>query len=354
MILSGHLLAPLYTSIWRYKAARGRLEPVVFFCGDALDWVVFEPIQRYLPPIPVVAKNGAVRRDLARMGVEARPWPAFPRAVIMARHALHRFPCRSIVKIGMRHGAYHFKRLVAPGRYNAFDLFLFTSPHELEEARRMGITCGVAAGLPKLDPMLEPGARARAVEEGRRLGLDFTRPTVLFSATWDRSGLSAIDRWWDRVGELTGAYNVLVTLHPWVSPRFRRGVARQPGVHLLDTPRLWPSMLLADVLVGDTSSLIAEYCVLDRPVVTFRVPVAGRLTPEIHQILGEVSFRVDTFDELRDALPRALAQPSLHASQRRHLVQVALGTVEPGQGRRAASLIADVLRQRGVVVWPSP
>ncbi len=322
---------------------------MVFFCGEALDWVVFEPVQRHLPPMPVVAKNHRLRRSLAEDGIRASLWPSFPRAVIMARHALHRFPSPRIVRVGMRHGAFHFKRFIRPERYNAFDLFVFTSSHEVEEARAAGITCGVAGGFPKLDPLFQPGARETAEAVARAEGLRRDLPTVLFSTTYDGSGLSAVDRWCGRLGELTSRYTVLVTVHPRTSRRFVRVIEKERGVHLIRTPRTWPYLLLADVMVGDTSSILGEFCALDKPIVTFRVQLEGRADPEALALIEEISLRIDGFDEVTCAIERCLADPHALSDARRQANARMFDVLDGAHGARTAGHILRLLRERGVL-----
>jgi hypothetical protein len=323
---------------------------VVFYCGESHDWAVFDPIRRFLPPVPVVAKNRSVQRELRDAGVDASLWPSYPGAVIMARHALHRFPLREIVKIGLRHGAYHFKQFIRPERYNAFDLFVFTSEHEVRRAREHGIRSGVAGGFPKLDPLFQPDAGETAADVGRKLGLVRDRPTVLVTATWDRSGMSAIDRWCDRLHALTTRYNTMVTVHPATSRRLVAAVERQPGVHFIRETRMWPYLLLADVMVGDTSSILAEFCALDKPIITFRIAGgrARRMPEEIVALLGRISTPIDSFDELEPAIERSLAYPGLHSESRRQANALMFDVLDGNHGRRTAAHILDILSRRGI------
>lgn len=351
MILSGRLISLPYAVMWRAMERRDRTPPLMFYCGDLLDWIVFEPIHRNLPPTPIVAKNRVVQRELAREGVSASVWPAFPRAVIMARHALHRFPSASITKIGLRHGAYHFKRLISPARYNAFDLYLFTSTHEVHIAEAHGITCGAAGGFPKMDPMFALRAQEEAREVGHGIGLRAGLPTVLFTATWDRSGQSAVDRWCGRLEELANRYNVTVTVHPATSRHWIEIIRRQEGVHLIQERTTWPYLLLADVMVGDTSSILAEFCALDKPMVTFRVGGGSRMTGEIEALLASISLRIDSFDELAPAIERSLANPAAQSSERRRHATSMFDELDGAHGRRAADHILRLLRSRGIVQW---
>ncbi|MBN1426212.1 CDP-glycerol glycerophosphotransferase family protein [Candidatus Fermentibacteria bacterium] len=348
MILSGRLISLPYAAVWKVMACRSLNPAIVFYCGDALDYAVFEPVLPHLPPIPIVAKNRAVQRALAREGVSSGVWPVFPRAVIMARHALHRFPLRAITKIGLRHGAYHFKQFIRPDRYNAFDLFVFTSTQEVRLAREHGIHSGVAGGFPKLDPMFAPGARHAADAIRRERGFKPERPSVLFTATWDRSGLSAIERWYRRVHELVKEYNVMVTVHPQTSRRYVHALQNE-GVHLIREARIWPYLLLADVMVGDTSSILAEFCALDKPMITYRVGQQGRLTAEIQDMLERISLRIDSFDELSPAIARSLAQPDAQSAERRRASALMFDELDGAHGIRTAHHIMKILRERGIL-----
>lgn len=321
---------------------------VVFYCGDGLDYVIFEPIAAHLPAIPVVAKNRDVQRELKRQGVDATLWPAYPRAVIMARHALHRFPRDSIVKIGMRHGAYHFKQFIKPKRYNAFDLYLVTSEKEVQDAVDMGIHTTKAGGFPKLDPMFSPSTEGLVEDVRLSLGLDEAKPTVLFTATWDRSGMSAIDRWFRRLHELTTSYNILVTIHSLTARHYVDVIRATGEVRFIEDKRIWPYLILSDVLVGDTSSIVAEFCALDKPIITFRVGTGSRLTNEILLMLDEVSLRIDHFEQLPGVLESALQNPSALSTARQKWNRIMFDNIDGRHGQRAAKEILATLRNAGI------
>jgi len=59
------------------------------------------------------------------------------------------------------------------------------------------------------------------------------------------------------------------------SGRYVRTLRRMKGIHFVEDPDILPYLILADCLIGDTSSIIAEFCALDKPIVTFSVPAAG-------------------------------------------------------------------------------
>ena len=344
MVLRYWFTAPLYRAAWWLHARLGRTIPVVFYCGDAMDLDLFAPVQRYLRPVPVVTDKPAVARHCRQRGIAVQRMPVYPQAVIMCRHAAHKFPAASITRVGMRHGPYHFKRMTAAANYNRFHLYLFTSRADMDAAREMGVNCGQAVGYPRLDPALDGTYDATRLDElRRRYALDPGKPCVLFTATWTGSGMSAYSEWAHRLHELTGRYNVLVTLHPWFAQSERDKLAAIPGVAMLRHEDVLPAMLLAGACVGDTSSILAECCALDVPLVTWRLPAARRTLPEIDAMLDEMSERVESFEAMCAAIGECLASPGGRRPQRQAAAAKMFDELDGQAGARAAQAILQLI-----------
>ena len=345
MVVAYHLYKYPYRIVWQTLKILRRNPPVVCYCGEPVDYVVFEAIQKHLPPIPLVSGNRA-RTYLESRGVRFSRTPVFPQAVIMFRHAAHKFPEAGIVKIGAAHGAYRFKRFTRAANYNAFDVYMATSSQEVEWGKRFGIKTAVAVGAPKLDPLFD-GTYDRdreALEAYRkRAGLDPVKQTIIFTATWDRSGMSAIDRWIEQVGDLSRDYNVLATVHPWTSRGYIRRLRRLPSVHFIDDPNIVPYLALADLLVGDCSSIIAEFCTLDRPIVTFRVGKAKRSLPEIFDLLDGISTRIEDVRHLPAAIEDGLKHTDRQSEERLRANRLMFDELDGKAGRRAAAIIRDLV-----------
>jgi CDP-glycerol glycerophosphotransferase (TagB/SpsB family) len=303
--------------------------------------VVFEAVQKHLPPVPVVSGGGA-RPYLGSRGVASARLPAFPQAAIMFRHAAHKFPEGRIVKIGLAHGAYRFKRFTRAANYNAFDVYMATSSQEVEWGKRFGIKTAVAVGSPKLDPLFDGTYGPEALDSYRqRASLDPAKPTVIFTTTWDRSGMSAIERWVERLGGLTQDYNILATVHPWTSRRYVEMLKRTAPVYFIDDPNVVPYLAVSDLLVGDCSSIIAEFCALNRPIVTFRVGKAKRSLPEISELLEGISTRIDGFDELPAAIEAGLKHPERKSEERSRANRLMFDDLDGKAGLRAAAVIRE-------------
>ncbi len=344
MVLSQYIYQYPYRLIWRALKSMNQLAQTVSYCADPMDYVVLKPVLKHLPPMPVIAGNRRTIRYLREQGIRAKKLPCFPQAVIMSRHAAHKFPEQKIVKIGFRHGPYHFKNFANVRYYNAFDVYFFTSRRELELAKGMGITCGRIIGFPKLDPVFDGSYDEQFISQFRNgLQIDALKKTVIFTATWDGSGMSAIHQWNDRIESLTDYYNILVTVHPWTSQHYIRRLKGLKNIHFIDDPNVLPYLMIADVLVGDMSSIIAEFCTLNKPIITFAVPETRRTNIEITSLIRDISLRITHFDDIRAAIEKSIEQPMEKSEQRLKATALMFDTLDGGAGKRAAKIIEEII-----------
>jgi hypothetical protein len=340
VIPSYYLIKGTYCPAWRAADRLGRTLPAAAYCAVPLDVVVLKPVLKHLPPMPIAAKNRDTAEYARGLGMEVKPTPVFPKTVIMCRHAAHRFPCGGITRIGFRHGAYTFKSFAGAEYYNAFNAYFVTGRDEIRRAEEHGIRTARAVGFPKLDPAFDGSWTAETLEPVRnRLGLDHGRPTVIFTATWDKSGMSALDRWIPVLPGLASRYNILATVHPWTSGRYVRALRRMEGIRYIEDPDVLPYLLLSDCLVGDSSSIIAEFCALDKPIVTFRVPAGRRSVPEVREMLGRISLQIEAAGELPSAIGRVLENPGERRDARREASLHMFDRLDGRAGLRAAEII---------------
>lgn len=348
MVPGYYLLKWPYTGLWKLANFLRSPRPVVVYATCPLDIVILKPVLKYLPPLPILPRNRKTKSYAERLGFSCISHPAFPRAVLMARHSAHFFPCPEIIRIGFRHGPYCFKAFAKSEYYNLFHLFFMTSEVEVEKARACGILSGKAIGFPKLDPAFDGTWNEETLAPYRKsLGLDHKKPTVIFTSTWDKSGMSAIDQWISYLPELAKKYHVLVTVHPWMSSRYVKRLQSTPGIHFIEDPDILPYLMLSDCLVGDTSSIIAEFCALDKPIVTFRVPRGPRSLPEIEEMLEEISIRIDRGSELATALQRCLENPNERKAFRHKAIATIFGILDGKAGLRAAEIIREQIPDLG-------
>ncbi|MDD3050240.1 MAG: CDP-glycerol glycerophosphotransferase family protein [Candidatus Cloacimonetes bacterium] len=346
MVLSYYLLKVPYIIIKRIYKLFNKNTQIAFYCDNILDFEIFRNIN--FENTFFIARNVQLKRELEKnYQIEVRLWPQFPDIVIMARHAIHRFPDDKIIRIGMRHGPYHFKDFVSKDKYNMFSAFLMTSEHEVKKAEAVGINNAVNGGFPKIDSLLNNSiSDSYLVSVKNKIRIDSNKKTVLFSATWYDSGMSAIALWIDKLHLLTALYNIIVTLHPFTPDRFRRKVEMTKDVYLIKEMSLYPFMLISDILISDKSSLIAEYCVLNKPIITFKIKDSKRENVEINSIIDSVSLRVDTFEDLQETIKSALQRSNWMDDKRRNALTIFFDSIEPNHAKRAKTIIENIIEKR--------
>ena len=342
---SYYLLTIPYSAVWHIKSALRKERLTVFYCDCYLDYVIFENVRVHLPEMKIVAKNKEVKKELAEHNVKSILWPVFPDAVIMARHAFHKFPSNRILKLGLNHGAYHFKNFISAKKYNVFDLFLFTSEYEVKEAEAHGITCGQSGGYPKLDSFWFNDTEAKVKDLKNKLYFNNGKPTILFSATWENSGMSALGRWYDKLTDFTDEFNVMVTLHPFVGEKYENIIKETPGVHFIEDAKNYLYLKLADLMICDTSSIIAEFCTLDKPMVSFSVRESKRLTTNIVNLIKDVTYQIDDYKDLKKTIKYALANPFEKTYQRQKYNKIMFDDFDKKHGEKAATKIQALLSE---------
>lgn len=344
MVLSGSLIKIPYWLCWQIRRMTNHLHGVVFYVESTHDYQVMAYILPHIGiPYHLAAKNKKIARALRQKGLHVLTWPVFPTVLIMARHAFHRFPIKAIRKIGLMHGPYYFKKMISARKYNAFELYLFTSPNVLNQARERGITCGVVGGYSRIDAFRDPRVTSQARNLTIQAKFSDSKQCLLIAATWDGSGQSAIDRWADHLDSLANKYNLLVSLHPMMSDGYVQKVRQSRGVYILDQDELYAGMMLADVLLCDTSSIIAEFCALDKPIITFHVHEGPRLTHDIMSMISDMSTQISEITELDSAVRRYQEQPELKRDERQRWRRIIFDDITISHGKKAAQMISKFI-----------
>lgn len=185
-------------------------------------------------------------------------------------------------------------------------------------------------GMPKVDCLVDGSLhRDRVLED---LGLDASRPTVLYAPTWSpASSLNAFgldlvrrlldlpvtllvklhDRSRDLRTRYSGGRDWMATLEPLLDGRRAR---------LLGGHDITPILAASDVMITDHSSAGFEYLLLDRPLVRIHRPAliqTAHVHPDYVALLAEAAQSVETLDETVAAVERALARPDEKSVSRR-------------------------------------
>jgi len=344
MVLSYYVIKYPYKLVWNLLNSVKKRTEIIFYCANELDLEIFKNVQKELKSVPVVTKNRRIQRKLQELGVRSRLMPVFPKAVIMCRQACYLFPESKIIRIGINHGAYHFKPFANVAGHNMFNQFFFSSSQEVKEAEQIGITSGVGVGFPKLDDAFNGTYNPKILNNLRcELNIDPRKKTILFSATWDGSEMSAVHLWYDKLNALTNDYNVLVTVHIWTSDKYKDKIKETTGVKFIDTQNITPYIIISDICICDTSSIISEMCALNKPIVTFKVPVVRRTVPEVREIIKNISFQIDDFAELEESLKHAFKNSHLLQNEREAANKRMFEKLDGKAGERVANKITELL-----------
>lgn len=345
MNLSKYINYVPYIIGWKVAKIFRKQTQIDFMCGTLTDYSCMEKVIKHFPQARIVARSKKLQNKLKEIGVESVKYPTFPDVAIMSRHIARKFPGKNILKIGMRHGPYHFKDFINSRYYNEFNHYFFTSQTEVKQAKERGILSGVYGGYPKIDAAFDGSYSVEKLESLKNsLNIDRNKPIILFSATWNKTNYSAIYKWYNKLNELVDDYNILVTVHDWTTKEVKEELINNDKINYITDKTILPYLMIADLMVGDISSIIAEFCALDKPIITFRVLEGKRTTEEIINILDNISFRIDTFAELVNTLPIALTkEKDLHKEQRNHFNKVMLGDLDGKAHDRIARKIKDFI-----------
>ena len=209
-------------------------------------------------------------------------------------------------------------------------------------------------GYPKIDALVNDRGNARA--RAAALGLDASRPTVIFAPTF--SPASALNHAGEEIVRvlLGSGRNVIAKLHDRSldqDPKYSGGVnwrerlGRYAGGHFLlaASGDSTPFVLASDVMVTDHSSIGFEFCALDRPVIVYDAPdliETARINRQKVELLRSAALVVRDPAALAGAVRDALAAPAALAAPRAR----AAGEVFFGPGgatARALQLIYDLI-----------
>ncbi len=299
-----------------------------------------------------------------------------PCAVLTATNVVpHFFPG---IKVQLFHGFNAKKRDMHRGHFRLrgfFDLYCTQGPATTlpfkELASQKGYFDVVETGWPKTDPLFtgnekfHPGRKLDITDvqnapftanekyrPGRKLdttdvqNAPFTanekyrpgrKPTILFTSTFTPA-LSAAHRLVDTFENIVRArpeWNWSVTLHPKmdqeITRRYRNFALTNENLIFSDTDDVIPLLKSSDVMVSDTSSIISEFLLLDKPVVTL-----NNREPGPHLV------NIASTNEIAKAVEYALSRPLKLMKAIENYVK----DIHPYRDGRCAGRVMDAVEAR--------
>jgi len=345
MVFSYYIKYPFYNLIWYILKIIRKKKLNILYCDSSFDITLYKNVGKHLSDIKIVAKNKKVREELKAMGYKnISLLPSFPDSVIMFRNMAWRFPCKKIIKIGFKHGAYNFKRHSKAQYYDMFNLFFLTSSSEVEIVRKLGVKTELDVAYPKVDSLFDGSITEDDLKIlSGLIGLDKTKKTLFFSSTWDGSGMSAIDEWYDKLSLLKDKYNILVTVHDWMNNKYKVALKSNKDIFFIEEIDRLKYIMLSDICICDTSSLIAEICLLGKPLITFKVKNTPRTLMDTVKMIDKISISITHFEELDKAIEKFISNPDLLKNERSEVCKVMFDKPDGQSGKRAAERIKCLL-----------
>ena len=174
------------------------------------------------------------------------------------------------IKVEIFHGFNAHKRSRQKGHFrirNFFDLYCTQGPDTTEPFQQLAQEYNffkvVETGWPKMDPLF--WETSQAVDKKRR-------PVILFTSTFTAK-LSAAPILFETIQHIvkSGQWKWLINFHPKMDTSIvaRYKALQDENLLFVETDDIIPLLQAADIMVSDTSSVISEFLLLHKPVVTF-------------------------------------------------------------------------------------
>jgi len=167
-----------------------------------------------------------------------------------------------------------------------FDLYCTHGPLTTVPFKRMARKCGffhvIETGWPKVDALFE-----YKTEKTRKASCSVNKPVILYAPTFSPSLSSALALK-QTIKKLSQAdnYHWLIKFHPLMDADIVLSYRQMEGKNLqmIEDPDIIPYLHAADVMLSDTSSVVTESLLLDKPVITFRTKSPGHHVMDIRDV----------------------------------------------------------------------
>lgn len=295
--------------------------------GDEAAWLVEEEISNLLREEErrLLTVEDALRYDpMAVFAVENYMLDFLPGIKVQVFHGF------SIRKRKDQGNGYDYEHFKVNGLFDLYCTHGETSTGEFERlSAEKGFFKVSETGWPKLDYLF------------RNDPYDFEilrpseRPCILYTSTFTK-GITSTPFLYDEIERLaaTQAWDWLITFHPKMEKsvvlKYKALSEKYPHVIFYEGDNNLPLLKRADVMVCDSSSIIVEFLMLDKPVVTFR-----NTNP------GDYLIDIERAEQLEESIERALKPtPELLGSIRQHTDRI-----NPYRDGRSAERVLEAVER---------
>lgn len=229
---------------------------------------------------------------------------------------------------------------------------------------------GLLGGYPKVDDLVN--MEINRLEMCVKFNLDPDKPIILFAPSW--GGKKNLNAGIHNAKHLETLDNLLIVPHSADYPFAKKYGAVRPGDGNINE-----FLHLADVVVSDISSVLAEAAILDKPVVQLILPAYPGCFPEqesrksgtwvsdevlkVEQLTDRKRrpFKIPYIDEdwimghtakpedLENAILDAMANPESHHEQRKYWASQSCWKADGESSRRISEMIARYVKDGAVI-----
>jgi CDP-glycerol glycerophosphotransferase (TagB/SpsB family) len=274
---SFEILRPLQQEVLR----RGH-QAAWFVEGNRVNLNLFKPDERYLP-----TTQEAVEFNPVAVFVPGNFVPSFI----------------SGLKVQLFHG-FEWKKKGHFRMRGMFDLYctqgpLFTKKFEQLKSLQPHFNV-VETGWPKMDTLFNS-------QPYEWLAQDPALKTVLFAPTFSPS-LTSAPALFEEISRLVQQreWQWLIKFHPKMEPSWIQKFKslKFDNLHVVESETIAPVLLAADVMISDTSSIITEFGLINRPIITY-----NNLSPESHLLdISDPQLLETSIDKALKPNPELLTQ----------------------------------------------
>jgi len=165
----------------------------------------------------------------------------------------------------------------------SFDLYCTHGPATtlpfLDLERKYRYFHVIETGWPKMDPLFTNNSQKNQIKNVPKKSI-----TILYAPTFSPS-LTSAEALFEEISSISreSDYNWIIKFHPKVNPDhlLKYKALEKENFKVSSSIDILPLLKQADIMITDTSSVISEFLLLDKPVITFNNRTPGKHTYNI-------------------------------------------------------------------------
>ncbi|MBN1622152.1 MAG: CDP-glycerol glycerophosphotransferase family protein [Endomicrobiales bacterium] len=340
-----------YGIMWHTANFFNKTDDIIFYVLYPLHYVLFRDIHKLLPKVTIVPSNYPDAINYLKRNNIIFKSHSYPKMVIMADFCENQFLLKNINKIYIPHGIVGKNYMYSYDKNKNFDLILQLGDYAVSRLKQMNINTSIKVGYAILDRLFNGSLNREEIL--KNIGADPGKKTILYAPTW--GVISSLELIKDKIAEVAKNVNILIKLHPGANDesiydetkKYNSLYRNLKGVILIeDFADIIPYLFASNILISDYSSVIFMFASMDKPVVLVNASEEAMKSRIFDQTSMETTMRdigenVNTFDELKTAVDKALKHPEINSEKRKNYTQQLFYKLDGKSAERSAQAIKD-------------